>query len=82
MTRIKRAYILELKVSEFSELRDGVMSNFRRDIQLDEGHLLRACASSAMAFLIDRLVRTEEGWVGCSHVDPFADLILLIRQRV
>jgi len=56
------AYILELEVSKLSKLRDGIVSHFRGDVQLNEGHLLRAYASSvkfSLNFTIDS--RNKEG---------------------
>ena len=46
------AYIFELEVTELSKFRDGIMSHFRGDVQLNEGHLLRAYASSVNFFLV------------------------------
>jgi hypothetical protein len=56
------AYILELEVPKLSEFRDGIMSHFRGDVQLNEGHLLRAYASSVKFFPNSKIdSRNKEG---------------------
>lgn len=47
---ITSTYILELKVAQLSQFRDGVVSHFRRDVQLHERHLFRACGDESRAF--------------------------------